>query len=158
MRYLLLGGAITGGVTLNNKYEEWKTGLPDFKWIDDVLPDTEQWSKFSKSMKSIQDSVIESIDIGWLHFRHTHTLIQRNELNSPDLNSKIINFQILDSNNWAKIKCPNGVIGSIVAWIMPSKQRPRKTIPKSNVSSKLCTELSNQFTKQQFVCFFRNSL
>lgn len=68
LRYLVLGGAITGGVTLNKKYEEWKTGLPDFKWIDDVLPDTEQWSKFSKSMKSIQESVIESIDIGWCSF------------------------------------------------------------------------------------------
>lgn len=64
LRYLVLGGAITGGVTLNNKYEEWRSGLPDFKWIDDVLPDTEQWSKFSKNMKTIQESVIESIDIG----------------------------------------------------------------------------------------------
>lgn len=64
LRYLLLGGAITGGVTLNKRYEEWRDGLPDFKWLDDVLPDTEQWNKFSSNLKTITNSVRDSIEIG----------------------------------------------------------------------------------------------
>lgn len=64
LRYLLLGGAITGGVTLNKRYEEWRDGLPDFKWLDEVLPDTEQWNKFSTNLKTITNSVRDSIEIG----------------------------------------------------------------------------------------------
>lgn len=64
LRYLVLGGAITGGVTFNKKYEEWKDGLPDFKWLNDVLPDNEQWSSFSKNLKNMQESVSNSIELG----------------------------------------------------------------------------------------------
>lgn len=64
LRYLVLGGAITGGMTFNKKYEEWKDGLPDFKWLNDVLPDNEQWSSFSKSIKDMSANVGNSIELG----------------------------------------------------------------------------------------------
>lgn len=67
LRYLVLGGAITGGMTFNKKYEEWKDGLPDFKWLNDVLPDNEQWSNFSKNLKNMQESVSNSIELGELN-------------------------------------------------------------------------------------------
>ncbi|XP_059607943.1 dynamin-like 120 kDa protein, mitochondrial isoform X3 [Phlebotomus argentipes] len=63
LRYLVLGGAIGGGMTLNKKYEEWRDGLPDMKWLDDVLPDSEQWHKFSKSLMSVGEAVRDSIEI-----------------------------------------------------------------------------------------------
>ncbi|XP_055532232.1 dynamin-like 120 kDa protein, mitochondrial isoform X1 [Wyeomyia smithii] len=63
LRYLILGGAIGGGVTLNKRYEEWKDGLPDMKWLDEVLPDNEKWGKFTKSLLAIKDSVKDSIEI-----------------------------------------------------------------------------------------------
>lgn len=49
------------------RYEEWRDGLPDFKWLDDVLPDTEQWNKYSNNLKSITNSVRDSIEIGDCH-------------------------------------------------------------------------------------------
>lgn len=92
---MLLGGAITGGVTLNKvkyfkskisilfsswsfsqqRYEEWREGLPDFKWLDDVLPDTDQWNQFSNNLKTITNSVRDSIEIG--NIVHSCTLIRR---------------------------------------------------------------------------------
>lgn len=38
--------------------------MPDFKWLDDVLPDTDRWNQFSTNLKSIQNSVRDSIEIG----------------------------------------------------------------------------------------------
>lgn len=64
LRYLLLGGAIGGGVALRNKYDEWKDGLPDMQWLKDVMPDNDQWNNFAKSMGSVRDSLRDSIEIG----------------------------------------------------------------------------------------------
>lgn len=64
LRYILLGGAVTGGVTLGNKYEQWKQGLPDMKWLDEVMPDNEQWHKFSRNMSALTASIKDSIEIG----------------------------------------------------------------------------------------------
>lgn len=55
------------GYFLLQRYEEWRDGLPDFKWLDDVLPDTEQWNKYSNNLKSITNSVRDSIEIGDCH-------------------------------------------------------------------------------------------
>lgn len=63
IRYVLLGGAIGGGMTLNKKYEEWKDGLPDLGWLNEVMPDPEQWSQFNKSMTNLRDAFKDSIQI-----------------------------------------------------------------------------------------------
>ncbi|KAJ6219154.1 hypothetical protein RDWZM_004966 [Blomia tropicalis] len=42
IRYIVLGSAISGGIHLNNKYKEWKDGLPDMEWIKDFIPDPEK--------------------------------------------------------------------------------------------------------------------
>lgn len=46
------------------RYEEWKDGLPDFKWLNDVMPDNDQWSKFSNNLKTMQNSIRDTIEIG----------------------------------------------------------------------------------------------
>lgn len=48
----------------SQRYEEWKDGLPDMKWLDDVLPDNDQWNNFSKKLLSIREAVRDSIEIG----------------------------------------------------------------------------------------------
>ncbi|XP_055593264.1 dynamin-like 120 kDa protein, mitochondrial isoform X2 [Uranotaenia lowii] len=63
LRYLVLGGAIGGGVTLNKRYEEWKDGLPDMKWLEEVFPDNDKWAKFTSSLLKVKDSVKDSIEI-----------------------------------------------------------------------------------------------
>lgn len=46
------------------RYEEWKDGLPDMKWVEELFPDNAQWSQFSRSLVSLRDSVRDSIEIG----------------------------------------------------------------------------------------------
>jgi len=40
--------------------------LPDFKWLEDVLPQSEKWGQFSKKLIEISSSVKDAIDIGKL--------------------------------------------------------------------------------------------
>ncbi|XP_019873301.2 dynamin-like 120 kDa protein, mitochondrial isoform X2 [Aethina tumida] len=63
IRYLLLGGAVAGGGALNKKYNEWKDGLPDLKWLDDVLPDTEKFQEWRVNLIDFKDSVKDNIQI-----------------------------------------------------------------------------------------------
>lgn len=64
IRYILLGGAIGGGMTVNKKYEEWRDGLPDLKWLDEVLPDTEQFRAFNKNLSTTLASFKNSVQLG----------------------------------------------------------------------------------------------
>ncbi|XP_017839589.1 dynamin-like 120 kDa protein, mitochondrial isoform X3 [Drosophila busckii] len=63
LRYIVLGGAIGGGVSLSKKYEDWKDGLPDLKWLEDALPQGERWSQFSKNLIEVGGLVKNAIDI-----------------------------------------------------------------------------------------------
>ncbi|KAF2900853.1 hypothetical protein ILUMI_05331 [Ignelater luminosus] len=63
IRYLLLGGAVGGGVTLQKKYQDWKDGLPDMKWLDDVMPDNERWQEWRGSLIQLRDNVKDNIQI-----------------------------------------------------------------------------------------------
>ncbi|KAL4707559.1 hypothetical protein ACJJTC_000311 [Scirpophaga incertulas] len=64
IRYLLLGGAVGGGMTLNKKYTEWKDGLPDMGWLNDLLPDNEQWDRFTTTLISAKDKIGDQLQIG----------------------------------------------------------------------------------------------
>lgn len=45
------------------RYEEWKDGLPDMKWLEDIFPDNQQWKQFSRNLASVTKSVSESIEL-----------------------------------------------------------------------------------------------
>ncbi|XP_050454581.1 dynamin-like 120 kDa protein, mitochondrial isoform X3 [Cataglyphis hispanica] len=63
IRYLLLGGAVGGGVTLQKKYEQWKEGLPDLEWIQNLIPNEKQWQDFRESLMTAKNSVGDKIEI-----------------------------------------------------------------------------------------------
>ncbi|XP_066156023.1 dynamin-like GTPase OPA1, mitochondrial isoform X1 [Euwallacea fornicatus] len=63
IRYLLIGGAVAGGGALNKKYNDWKDGLPDLKWLDDVLPDNEKWNKMRGNLIEFKDNLRNNIEI-----------------------------------------------------------------------------------------------
>jgi hypothetical protein len=44
-------------------YDRWKESLPDTKWLNDYLPDMEQWDSFRGSLVGMKDRIKE-IDIG----------------------------------------------------------------------------------------------
>lgn len=45
------------------KYQEWKDSLPDFSWLEDILPNDDQVNSIQKSLKLIVDTM-KSIDFG----------------------------------------------------------------------------------------------
>lgn len=63
IRYLLIGGAVAGGGALNKKYSDWKEGLPDLKWLDDVLPDNEKFNEWRGNLIEFKDSIKNNIEI-----------------------------------------------------------------------------------------------
>ncbi|CAG2053215.1 unnamed protein product [Timema podura] len=63
IRYLVLGGAVGGGVTLQKTYERWKEAMPDMTWLDNYLPDSEKWDSFRGSLMSMSDKVKDSIEL-----------------------------------------------------------------------------------------------
>nr|CAD7587495.1 unnamed protein product [Timema genevievae] len=63
IRYLVLGGAVGGGVTLQKTYERWKEAMPDMTWLDNYLPDSEKWDSFRGSLMSMSDKIKDSIEL-----------------------------------------------------------------------------------------------
>ncbi|XP_065217701.1 dynamin-like 120 kDa protein, mitochondrial isoform X2 [Planococcus citri] len=59
VRYLVLGGAIGGGLSLQNTYREWKSALPDLSWMDKYMPQNEDWETMRVSFLSIRDKIKE---------------------------------------------------------------------------------------------------
>ncbi|RZC39241.1 dynamin-like 120 kDa protein, mitochondrial [Asbolus verrucosus] len=63
IRYLLLGGAVAGGGALQKKFQDWKDGMPDLKWLDEVLPDNEKWQQWRGNLIEFKDSIKNNIEI-----------------------------------------------------------------------------------------------
>ncbi|KAI4464472.1 dynamin [Holotrichia oblita] len=63
VRYLILGGAVGGGVTLQKKYQDWKDGLPDMKWLEDVMPDNDKWQQWRGSLIDFKNNMKDNIEI-----------------------------------------------------------------------------------------------
>ncbi|XP_034942377.1 dynamin-like 120 kDa protein, mitochondrial isoform X2 [Chelonus insularis] len=113
VRYLLLGGAVGGGVTLQKKYEQWKDGLPDMEWVNNLIPTDQQWQQFRGSLMSIGNAISDKVEIDprikeygeskykeyreWFNQRledairaaETHKLEKENEISSQNTKNEI---------------------------------------------------------------------
>lgn len=49
------------------KYQEWKDGLPDMQWLEDIMPDNDKWQQWRGSLISLRDQVKDNIEVGKLH-------------------------------------------------------------------------------------------
>lgn len=48
---------------MNKKYAEWKDGLPDMGWLNDLLPDNEQWDRFTTTLITAKDKIGDQLQI-----------------------------------------------------------------------------------------------
>lgn len=60
---------------LFQKYEEWKDGLPDMAWLNEVFPDNQQWQNFSNGVISLIPKIRDAVEIGELHHPRHHPAI-----------------------------------------------------------------------------------
>ncbi|XP_018574590.1 dynamin-like 120 kDa protein, mitochondrial isoform X2 [Anoplophora glabripennis] len=63
IRYLILGGAVAGGGALQKKYNDWKDGLPDLKWLEEVLPDNDKWQQWRGNLVEFKDNIKNNIEL-----------------------------------------------------------------------------------------------
>ncbi|XP_055627530.1 dynamin-like 120 kDa protein, mitochondrial isoform X2 [Toxorhynchites rutilus septentrionalis] len=165
LRYVVLGGAIGGGVTLNKRYEEWKDGLPDMKWLDDVLPDNEKWAQFSRSLIAMKDSVKDSIEIDprlkqlsenkmnewrqWFDQRLDNAIEAAETQHNPQIESSFQNMSEFISDLYGatkeEIRSQNTVNAKSLS---PEENRKRVEMLQSQVDT-LQTEIMNVQLKYQ---------
>ncbi|XP_043229771.1 dynamin-like 120 kDa protein, mitochondrial isoform X2 [Amphibalanus amphitrite] len=60
IRYLLIGGTLAGGYSIQKSYEDFKKGLPDVGWLHGILPSTEAVDAFRGNMIKFKDKFRDS--------------------------------------------------------------------------------------------------
>lgn len=46
------------------KYAEWKDGLPDMGWLNDLLPDNDKWDQFTTTLISAKEKIGDNLQLG----------------------------------------------------------------------------------------------
>lgn len=57
LRYLVLGGAVTGGMTLQREYEDFLERFKKYDWLKEYLPNKEHYDVARGAVLRIQDAV-----------------------------------------------------------------------------------------------------
>ncbi|XP_037828323.1 dynamin-like 120 kDa protein, mitochondrial isoform X4 [Lucilia sericata] len=161
LRYLLLGGAIGGGMTLNKKYEDWKDGLPDLKWLEEALPQGEKWSQFSKTLIEVGGAVKDVIEIAKDEIK-SKTTVAALSLSGDEsrkkyetlqsqvetLQTEIMNVQIKYQKELEKMEKENRELRQQYLILKQNKKTTTKRIKKSLIDmySEVLDELSGYDT------------
>ncbi|XP_030557884.1 dynamin-like 120 kDa protein, mitochondrial isoform X6 [Drosophila novamexicana] len=161
LRYLVLGGAIGGGVSLSKKYEDWKEGLPDMKWLEDALPQGERWSQFSQNLIEMGSVVKNAIDIAKEDIRSKTTVAalgipadesrkkyEKLQSQVETLQTEIMNVQIKYQKELEKMEKENRELRQQYLILKTNKKTTAKRIKKSLIDmySEVLDELSGYDT------------
>ncbi|XP_032291684.1 dynamin-like GTPase OPA1, mitochondrial isoform X6 [Drosophila virilis] len=161
LRYLVLGGAIGGGVSLSKKYEEWKEGLPDMKWLEVALPQGERWSQFSQNLIEMGSVVKNAIDIAKEDIRSKTTVAalgipadesrkkyEKLQSQVETLQTEIMNVQIKYQKELEKMEKENRELRQQYLILKTNKKTTAKRIKKSLIDmySEVLDELSGYDT------------
>ncbi|XP_017958726.1 dynamin-like 120 kDa protein, mitochondrial isoform X6 [Drosophila navojoa] len=161
LRYLVLGGAIGGGVSLSKKYEDWKEGLPDMKWLEDALPQSERWSQFSRNLIEVGSVVKNAIDIAKEDIKSKATVAalgipvdesrkkyEKLQSQVETLQTEIMNVQIKYQKELEKMEKENRELRQQYLIMKTNKKTTAKRIKKSLIDmySEVLDELSGYDT------------
>ncbi|BFG04647.1 dynamin-like 120 kDa protein mitochondrial [Drosophila madeirensis] len=161
LRYLVLGGAIGGGVSLSKKYEDWKDGLPDMNWLKDAMPQGERWSQFSKNLLEVGAVVKNAIDIAKEDLTSKTTVaalgittdesrkkFEKMQNQVETLQTEIMNVQIKYQKELEKMEKENRDLRTQYILLKTNKKSSAKKIKKSLIDmySEVLDELSGYDT------------
>ncbi|XP_032590340.1 dynamin-like 120 kDa protein, mitochondrial isoform X4 [Drosophila grimshawi] len=161
LRYIVLGGAVGGGVSLSKKYEDWKDGLPDLKWLEDALPQGERWTQFSKNLIEVGSTVKNAIEIAKDDIKSKTTVAalgipadesrkKYDKLQSQveTLQTEIMNVQIKYQKELEKMEKENRELRQQYLILKTNKKPTAKRIKKSLIDmySEVLDELSGYDT------------
>uniref|UniRef100_A0A5S6QHT8 Dynamin-like GTPase OPA1, mitochondrial n=1 Tax=Trichuris muris TaxID=70415 RepID=A0A5S6QHT8_TRIMR len=57
IRYIVIGSLVGGGITVSQTLQSWKDKLPDFGWLADQLPDTDNVNNYVEYIKGMPSIV-----------------------------------------------------------------------------------------------------
>lgn len=161
LRYIVLGGAIGGGVSLSKKYEEWKDGLPDFKWLEDAMPQGERWSQFSRNLIEVGSLVKNAIEVAKDDLKAKTTVAalgitsdesrkkyEKLQSQVETLQTEIMNVQIKYQKELEKMEKENRELRQQYLILKTNKKTTAKKIKKSLIDmySEVLDELSGYDT------------
>ncbi|XP_022228531.2 dynamin-like 120 kDa protein, mitochondrial isoform X4 [Drosophila obscura] len=161
LRYLVLGGAIGGGMSLSKKYEDWKDGLPDMKWLQDAMPQGERWSQFSKNLLEVGAVVKNAIDIAKEDLSSKTTVaalgittdesrkkFEKMQNQVETLQTEIMNVQIKYQKELEKMEKENRDLRTQYILLKTNKKTSAKKIKKSLIDmySEVLDELTGYDT------------
>uniref|UniRef100_A0A0K8UL84 Dynamin-like GTPase OPA1, mitochondrial n=1 Tax=Bactrocera latifrons TaxID=174628 RepID=A0A0K8UL84_BACLA len=161
LRYIVLGGAIGGGVSLSKKYEEWKDGLPDMKWLEDVLPQGERWNNFSRKLMDVgsvmkevvqiaKDDIKSKASVSALGLSNDDSRKKYENLQTQveTLQTEIMNVQIKYQKELEKMERENRELRQQYLILKANKKTTAKKIKKSLIDmySEVLDELSGYDT------------
>ncbi|XP_041377783.1 dynamin-like 120 kDa protein, mitochondrial isoform X2 [Gigantopelta aegis] len=96
LRYLILTGAIGGGVAANTKYQDLKQYFPDLSWMKEYVPESESVEKFMSAFRNAAKR-IQMPETDWLKAKYltqkaalADWLEEKTQSSSGDLGSTLM--------------------------------------------------------------------
>ncbi|XP_015376444.1 PREDICTED: dynamin-like 120 kDa protein, mitochondrial isoform X2 [Diuraphis noxia] len=156
LRYLLIGSAVGGGVSVSKKYQEWKDSLPDLSWLEDIFPNNDIANTIQTSLKSIVNT-LQDIDFAKIVEGISPIITKAATPTSKDYKQKleisqqeIIEIQLKYQKELEKLEKENKELRKILLLAKNHKMNMRK-VKKSLIDmySELLDELNDYDSNYQ---------